>query len=321
MEKRGLTLADVAILSPPNYTLAQLQRLFGYMRAVLEMDIRPENLSLTPDVEELARRALGLPPEERTPFRLVRNLRVGLYKARLIKAVESVGSAVHAPLPSLRITEYGARPAPPPPSTPLPQQQQSPPSSPPSQGNPPGSSSSYAPSYSTTPSQGGYGSPPAPYSSQQASSQSMPPSGGPALPNTAAPVASSVGGPPPSPPSGRPSGPVSDLSSAPQGARCSGCGGLAQYRHTCGASVCQHCVVQFGSCPRCSLTLTLPSAPTTQEASIPGGQDRIEMPLALLAVSSRDDDSGTVSTRGKHGGGRSGGRDSRRESRDEDARL
>ncbi len=321
VEKRGLTLADVAILSPPNYTLAQLQRLFGYMRAVLEMDIRPENLSLTPDVEELARRALGLPPEERTPFRLVRNLRVGLYKARLIKAVESVGSAVHAPLPSLRITEYGARPAPPPPSTPLPQQQQSPPSSPPSQGNPAGSSSSYAPSYSTTPSQGGYGSPPAPYSSQQASSQSMPPPGGPALPNTAAPVASSVGGPPPSPPSGRPSGPVSDLSSAPQGARCSGCGGLAQYRHTCGASVCQHCVVQFGSCPRCSLTLTLPSAPTTQEASIPGGQDRIEMPLALLAVSSRDDDSGTVSTRGKHGGGRSGGRDSRRESRDEDARL
>ncbi|MDE1819701.1 MAG: tetratricopeptide repeat protein [Euryarchaeota archaeon] len=308
VEKRGLTLADVAILSPPNYTLAQLQRLFGYMRAVLEMDIRPENLSLTPDVEELARRALGLPPEERTPFRLVRNLRVGLYKARLIKAVESIGSAVHAPLPSLRITEYGSHPAAPPPSPPS-----QPPSSPPSSSvGAPAAPPSYGSPYSSPPSPPSYGAPSTPSSYPS----SNPPQPGPALPSTAPPSASS--------PSGgaraSPAGPPPDLTPAPAGARCSGCGGLAQYRHTCGASVCQHCVVQFGSCPRCSLTLTLPSTQTTTPVpSIPGGQDRIEMPLALLAVSSRDDDSGTVS-RGKHGGSRSS-RDSRRESRDEDARL
>ncbi len=332
VEKRGLTLADVAILSPPNYTLAQLQRLFGYMRAVLEMDIRPENLSLTPDVEELARRALSLPPEERTAFRLVRNLRVGLYKARLIKAVESIGSAVHAPLPSLRITEYGSRtvmpPSAPPPSS---QGSSSPSSSPPSGSSQPSpySSTSYGGSSSSGYLSGGSSQQSSPYplpSNPPAYPSSTPtssPSGGPALPNTAAPMASGPFSPPPAS-RGMPSqAPPADLVPAPGGARCSGCGGLAQYRHTCGASVCQHCIVQFGSCPRCSLTLSLPPATTATpaaETSIPGGQDRIEMPLALLAVS-RDDDSGTVSTRGQRGSRGGSSRDSRRESRDEDARL
>jgi tetratricopeptide (TPR) repeat protein len=106
IEHRGLGLADVAVLSPPTASLDQIQRLFGYLRAVLEADLRPENLSLTPDVEELARRALGLPPEQRTLFQLVRNLRVGVFKARLIKVVEEAGSAVHAPLPSLDLGAY-----------------------------------------------------------------------------------------------------------------------------------------------------------------------------------------------------------------------
>jgi tetratricopeptide (TPR) repeat protein len=106
IERRGFTLADVAVLSPTGYSLEQVQRLFGYLKAVLEADLRPENLRLTPDVEELARKALLLPPEQRTLFQLVRNLRVGLYKARLIKVVEEAGSAVHAPLPSLDLGAY-----------------------------------------------------------------------------------------------------------------------------------------------------------------------------------------------------------------------
>ena len=106
IERRGFTMADVAVLSPPGYSLEQIQRLFGYLKAVLEADLRPENLRLTPDVEELARKALLLPPEQRTLFQLVRNLRVGVYKARLIKVVEEAGSAVHAPLPSLDLGAY-----------------------------------------------------------------------------------------------------------------------------------------------------------------------------------------------------------------------
>ena len=106
VERRGLTLADVAVLSPPAYSLDQIERLFGYLRAVLEADLRPENLQLTPDVEDLARKALVLPPEQRTLFQLVRTLRVGIYKARLIKVVEQGGSAVHAPLAALDLGAY-----------------------------------------------------------------------------------------------------------------------------------------------------------------------------------------------------------------------
>ncbi len=106
IEERGLTLADVALLVPENYTLGQIQRLFGYLHSVLEADLRPENLRLTPDVEDLARRALLLPESDRTLFQLVRVLRVGVFKARLIKAVETAGRAVHAPLPALDLGAY-----------------------------------------------------------------------------------------------------------------------------------------------------------------------------------------------------------------------
>jgi tetratricopeptide (TPR) repeat protein len=106
IERRGLTLADVAVLSEPTATLSELQRLFGYIRAVLDLELRPENLTLTPDVEELARRALRLPDSQRTLFQISRTLRVGLYKARVIKTVETAGSAVHAPLPSVDLGQY-----------------------------------------------------------------------------------------------------------------------------------------------------------------------------------------------------------------------
>ena len=71
IERRGFTLADVAVLAPPAYSLGQIQRLFGYLKAVLEAELRAENLALTPDVEELARQALVLPPEHRTLFQIV----------------------------------------------------------------------------------------------------------------------------------------------------------------------------------------------------------------------------------------------------------
>ncbi len=106
IERRGFTLADVTVLSPPNTSLEEIQRLFGYLKAVLEADLRPENLRLTPDVEELARKALLQPPDQRTLFQLVRSLKVGIYKARVIKVVEEAGSAVHAPLPSIDLGAY-----------------------------------------------------------------------------------------------------------------------------------------------------------------------------------------------------------------------
>lgn len=276
VEKRGLTLADVAVLSPPSYTLAQLQRLFGYMRAVLETEVRPDNLSLTPDVEDLARRALSLPPEERTLFRIVRNLRVGLYKARLIKAVESVGSTAHAPLPTLNLSGYaGGTPVavPPPPSS---------------------------------------GSPAAAPTPPVAASTALPAIGGSAPPAMPSP-------PPPSTPASPVSTTTSDgLSPAPPNTRCVGCGGLATYIHSCGAAVCQHCIAQFRSCPRCSLTLTLPE-PISAEAS---RSDRVDMPLALLPAS-RDDDRGssTSSASSRRAASRASSRSQGSTSSDDDSHL
>ena len=106
IERRGFTLADVAVLSPSTASLDQVQKLFGYLRAVLEADLRPEQLSLPPDVEELARKALTLPDESRTLFQLVHTLRVGVYKARLIKAVEEAGAATGTRLPALDLGAY-----------------------------------------------------------------------------------------------------------------------------------------------------------------------------------------------------------------------
>ena len=106
LERRGLALADVAALAPTNYSLEQIQRLFGYLRAVLEAEISPNDLQLNPEAEELARRALALPAEQRTLFQLVRTLRVGVLKARVIKTIEEVGATVRAPTPSLDLGAY-----------------------------------------------------------------------------------------------------------------------------------------------------------------------------------------------------------------------
>ena len=120
IEHRGFTLADVAVLSPSTASLEQVQKLFGYLRAVLEADLRPEQLSLPPDVEELARKALTLPAESRTLFQLVRTLRVGIYKARLIKAVEEAGAATGTRLPALDLGAYSPEFRPPAGEAPLP---------------------------------------------------------------------------------------------------------------------------------------------------------------------------------------------------------
>ncbi|MFZ0698849.1 MAG: tetratricopeptide repeat protein [Thermoplasmata archaeon] len=103
IEPGALSLADIAVLSPPESSLDQVQRLFGYLEAVLHLDIRPENLELAPDVEELARQAMSAGGDDRTAFELVRDLRIGIFKARLIQTVERAGGAAHAPLPTLTL--------------------------------------------------------------------------------------------------------------------------------------------------------------------------------------------------------------------------
>ena len=206
IERRGFTLADVAVLSPPTASLDQIQRLFGYLRSVLEADLRPENLKLAPDVEELARRALLLPEEQRTLFQLVRTLRVGIFKARLIKVVESAGSAVHAPLPSLDLGQY-------------------------------------------SPEFAGAGGP-----SADAGEVFFAPENVPAAPPGHASAAPHH--------AGRPASVSPAASAAVPKARCVGCGGIASIEHECGAPLCQHCVAQFHTCPKCGRAIT----PTSSRA-------------------------------------------------------
>ncbi|HYA69918.1 MAG TPA: tetratricopeptide repeat protein [Thermoplasmata archaeon] len=217
IERRGLTLADVAVLSPPAYSLDQIERLFGYLRAVLEADLRPENLKLTPDVEELARKALVLPPEQRTLFQLVRTLRVGIYKARLIKVVEQAGSAVHAPLASLDLGAY---------------------------------SPEFRPRAEAEPEGPATMAPGGPVGLGEGPETVVVPA--PAA-EWVAPTDEEIEA---TPETGSPA--VSAPSAAP--ARCVGCGGIASVAHSCGAPLCQHCVGQFPSCPKCGQAVTTDTA-------------------------------------------------------------
>jgi tetratricopeptide (TPR) repeat protein len=106
IESRGLTVVDVAALSGPTDTLTDVQRLFAYLDTVLRMDIRPENLRLTPQAEEVARRALQLPAGQRTLFGLVRTLQIGIFQARVVKAVERASDSAHTPLPSVNLSPH-----------------------------------------------------------------------------------------------------------------------------------------------------------------------------------------------------------------------
>lgn len=106
VETRGLTVADVAALSGPHDGLTDVQRLFAYVDTVLRMDIRPENLRLTPQAEDVARRALQLPLSQRTLFGLVRTLQIGIFQARVVKAVERASDSAHPPLPSVNLASH-----------------------------------------------------------------------------------------------------------------------------------------------------------------------------------------------------------------------
>lgn len=119
VEPGALGLVDVAALSPSETSLEQVQRLFAYLEAVLHLDIRPENLELTADVEDLARQAMSAGRDDRTTFQLVRDLRIGIFKARLIQTVERAGGAAHAPLPTLTLGGSPALPAPAPAGVPV----------------------------------------------------------------------------------------------------------------------------------------------------------------------------------------------------------
>ena len=201
IERRGFTMADVAVLSPPNTSLDQIQRLFGYLKTVLEADLRPENLRLAPDVEELARKALLLPENQRTLFQLVRSLRVGIFKARLIKVVETSGAAGHTPLPALDLGQY-------------------------------------SPEF-----RAGAAAPAAPGAgdgTEYFAPENVPAHG--ASPEGPTPSTGSGHG-------GRSHGPAASV-------RCVGCGGIASVVHACGAPLCQHCLAQFPSCPKCGQAIT-----------------------------------------------------------------
>ncbi|MCI4317705.1 MAG: hypothetical protein L3J96_04135, partial [Thermoplasmata archaeon] len=218
IERRGFTLADVAVLSPPTYSLDRIQRVFGYLRAVLEADLRPENLRLTPDVEELARKALLLPAQQRTLFQLVRTLRVGLYKARLIKAVESAGGAVHAPLPTIDLGAF---------------------------------SPEFSADHSATSHQDG-----------AAAGESF------FAPENEPPRAHSPAS------ADRPAGSGTEWALPPahaQSTRCVGCGGIASIVHQCGAPVCQHCIAEFHTCPKCQQPISsVSSRPVLDSEPTPG---------------------------------------------------
>ncbi|MCW6166969.1 MAG: tetratricopeptide repeat protein [Thermoplasmatales archaeon] len=110
-DARSLTLVDVAALADPADALSDVQRLFAYVDAVLKMDLRPENLHLTPEMEDTARQALALPPEERSLFGIVRALHIGVYRARIVKAVERSSATPRTPLPTVDLAAHvGAGP-------------------------------------------------------------------------------------------------------------------------------------------------------------------------------------------------------------------
>ena len=241
VERGNITQADVAALSPPEATLGQVQRLFGYVQTVLGTPVKADALHLTPEVEEMARKAMTFPPEERSPFNLMKNLRIGLYKAMVIKAVESMTMDLRTTMPAVSVS--GVMPSKP---TGVPA--------------PPPAPSPSAPS--TTTSTSPYSAPPPPSAAEPA------------------PADTSL------------EGVKSELTAAPAGARCSGCSGIATYVHSCGAPICRHCIVQFASCPRCSLTLSIPdeggamgdsSAPAPPESS----RSTMDVPMALLPASRR----------------------------------
>ena len=219
IERQGFSLADVAVFSPPTYSLGQIHRLFGYLRAVLEADLRPENLRLTPDVEELVRKAFTMiPDDQRTLFHIVRVLKVGLFKARIVKVVESAGSAVHAPLPSVDLGEYASE-------------------------------------FNET------------SASPETSTDARPPTAASFSPAFTGPTVS--GNPDPATPAGPGAdGPGSlsplHVSSGPgiEAPRCVGCSGLASFQHDCGATLCQHCIAQFHTCPKCGRSVSATSGRT-----------------------------------------------------------
>lgn len=232
VERRGLSLADVAVLAPPSYTLSQIQRLFGYLKAVLEAEIEPAKVTVTPDLEDLTRKAFALPPEGRTLFQLVRTLRVGIYKARLIKILEEAGTSGHRPLPSLDLGAYSPE---------FRSGEGSPPRRPRADRHEPGSD---------TPR-------PVGPSAESTSKQLSPPVRTTGARAEARPA---------------PEAPAARDGVAGERPRCLGCGGLASGTHACGAPLCQHCQQQFPKCPKCGAPLASharggpPEAPASSRA-------------------------------------------------------
>lgn len=255
IERRGLSLADVAVLAPSNYTLAQIQRLFGYLKAILEAELPVDKLEVTPDVEDLARKAFALAPEQRTLFQLVRHLRVGVYKARVIKALEEAGTAGHRPLPSLDLGAYS------------PEFRKS--------------ETPAAPAHRTD-------------GSATVAAEPRPPSA-PVRAEPATAKASSVGSPsvraatPRPAPSATHEAPRPHAGSPPA-ERCVGCHGVATSHHGCGAPLCEACGRRFDKCPKCGLPVGRAASPAAPAASHPEdrtGTARGSAPAESPAASDR----------------------------------
>jgi len=85
LQEEGLSLGDIAVRSPKDWTLDQIKELFGFIVAVLQLKTLPPRDSWPIDIKDLAHRASTLPPTAQSTYGLVSELGIGVYKARLVK--------------------------------------------------------------------------------------------------------------------------------------------------------------------------------------------------------------------------------------------
>jgi hypothetical protein len=77
----GLRLCDITH-NFPEYTVEDSKRILSYVDKVNTLALKPE---ATPEMDELVRRAMDLPKEQRSTLGLVRNLNIGVYKAKKVQ--------------------------------------------------------------------------------------------------------------------------------------------------------------------------------------------------------------------------------------------
>ncbi|MGB9636623.1 MAG: tetratricopeptide repeat protein, partial [Thermoplasmata archaeon] len=84
--RNGIMLSDI-VVNAPDISVQKAKRILGFIKAVESMEVSGE---ITPELENLAREAMKIPPEQRTLFNLAKELNIGIYKARfLLHALKS----------------------------------------------------------------------------------------------------------------------------------------------------------------------------------------------------------------------------------------